>query len=237
MKHESPLSDARLRRLLGGISLIAAPVALLIGTLIHPGLKQNAPAQLALIAQHPGAWRATHLLGLVFVIFSIPVVLALMRLLRGREAALGNVGGALALVGLVGWGAVVAIYGWVFGQAAELHDRGAMTELIHRLTHSSQVLGPTRFLSFGLVLGMACLAVALFRARVVPRWACPLIAAGFVQFAIGGSVAVLPVMAVGAALMSVGLGAVGLTVLRQTDGEWERSAVITGDQSVASAGT
>lgn len=60
-------NGARFRRVVGGISLIGAPVAFLIGTAIHPGLRADGADQLDQLARHPDAWYATHILGLIFV--------------------------------------------------------------------------------------------------------------------------------------------------------------------------
>jgi hypothetical protein len=216
------LSNAsHFRRLTTGLALLGAPIAFLAGTLIHPGLRDSAAAQLELIERHPDAWYVTHLLGVVFVVLLIPGVFGLMHLLRTRETALGHLGGGLALVGLVGWGAVVAIFGFVFWQMGVAGDRGEMAALLERVTETPGSVIPTRGLAFAAALGMVCLAIGLFRAGTVPRWACPVFATGFVQFGIGANNALMPLMIVGTVFMTVGLGAIGIMILRQSDAEWE----------------
>jgi hypothetical protein len=69
-------------------------------------------------------------------------------------------------------------------------------------------------------LGTLLLALALFQARAVPRLFPILLAAGIVaRFALAGFYAGV---IVSDALYSVAFGAIGLSVLRQTDEEWER---------------
>jgi hypothetical protein len=195
----------------GGAALLVGPTAFALGTFIHPGLDTDPAAQLALVAAHPDAWYATHVLGLVFVVAGIPGVLALVHL--ARAGALRHVGAALAMMGLVGWGAVVALYGWVGREAALAGDRSEMAALFERVTETPAAAIPTRGLAVGLLAGMACLAVALLRARAVPRWTC-VFAPGLALFALGARNAVLAPMRIGTVLAALGLGAIGWRILR-----------------------
>ena len=210
---------------MGGLSLIGAPTAFLAGSLIHPGLRSEPDAQLAVIESHPDAWYVTHLFGLAFVALMIPAVVTLMRLLGEQEPRLSDLGGALALSGLVGWAGIVAIFGWVFLQMAQTGDRGEMSALFERVTEEPETLIPTRGLSFLVVAGMLVLAVALHRSRLVPRWSPFLIAIGFVGFAFGADSAERALMIASTTAMTVGLGAVGLTVLGRP--KWQPSAPLS----------
>jgi len=64
----------------------------------------------------------------------------------------------------------------------------------------------------------------LWRARVVPRWAAAGIVLAIVLFIIGdvisggGTIIMLVVLAG----LAISLGAIGWTVLRMSDGDWER---------------
>ena len=206
--------NQRFRRVVCGISLVGAPGALLIGTAIHPGLRVDGPEQLELIARYPGAWYATHGLGLVFVTLMIPAVFALMYLLRDREPFLAHLGGAASLIGLVGWCSIVVIYGFVFWQMGVAGDRAEMAALLDRLTHTPGVLIPTRIAAFGVVGGMICLAGGLLRAHVVPAWSCAAIATGFVQFAVGAQNGLLWLMTLGTISLTAGLGMTAVIMLR-----------------------
>ena len=222
-----PLLENASRRwtIAGGLSLIGAPLAFLTGTLIHPGLRSEPSAQLAVIESHPDAWYATHLLGLVFVVLMVPAVLTLMRLLGEREPRLSGLGGALALIGLVGWAGIVAIFGWVFLQMAQSGDRGEMSALFERVTEEPETVIPTRGLSFLVVAGMLVLAAALYRSRLVPRWSPFLIATGFVGFALGAGSEVKALMVASTTAMTVGLGAIGLTLLGRP--KWQPTAPLS----------
>lgn len=144
----------------------------------------------------------------------IPAVLALMHLLRDREPLLAHLGGALSLIGLVGWCSVVVIYGLVLWQMGVAGDRAEMTALFDRLIQTPGVVIPTRIAAFGVVVGMICLAAGLFRARVVPVWSCPAMAAGLVQFAVGAQNELLWLMTLGTICLTAGLGAIGFIVLQ-----------------------
>jgi len=117
-------------------------------------------------------------------------------------------------VGVVGWCAIVVIYGLVLWQMAIDGDRAEMTALLDRLTETPGVVIPTRIAAFGVVAGVSCLAAGLVRARVIPVWILPATTAGLVQFAVGAQNELEWLMTLGTILATAGLGAIGLIVLR-----------------------
>lgn len=215
------IGDAtRFRRLIGGVALIAAPLAFLAGALIHPGLDPSAGEQLRLIADHPDRWYATHVLGLVFIVLAIPAVFALLNLLHARGIVLGHVGAVLSIVGLVGWTGVVTIYGFVAWQLAKTGDRTRMAELFEELNHTAAVAMPFRIGPMAFALGMLCLAIGLHQANAVRAMPALAIATAPVVFAAGALTSFLPVMVLGTLQMTFGLGSVGLGILRSPDRAW-----------------
>ena len=71
--------------------------------------------------------------------------------------------------------------------------------------------------------GMAILAIGLYRARVVQSTTALCIAAGAALFAAGGGFESEAVGIIGAAVMLVGLGGNGWTVLKESDEDWEHT--------------
>src|SRR3712207_1421121 len=110
----SRLSDSHhFRKTIAGMCMIAAPVLLLVGMVIHPERKDDVGAQLGVVADNMDAWFAAHLILVISLVLAVPAVLGLMHMLREREVALGHVGGGLAMVGLLATTGVVAIDGFV----------------------------------------------------------------------------------------------------------------------------
>lgn len=81
-----------------------------------------------------------------------------------------------------------------------------------------KALGPLILLFLCLGAGLLVLAIGLFVTRAAPRWACAAIGAGGVLL-----VAIVsdPFLATGAALLVLGLGPLGLRLLRQPVSESE----------------
>jgi lysylphosphatidylglycerol synthetase-like protein (DUF2156 family) len=87
-------------------------------------------------------------------------------------------------------------------------------------------------MSFGFAIGMALLAVGLYRARAVQSWmaVCVGVGAILVGFAFGTALNWLAIVA--AAVLVVGLGSIGRMVLRETDEAWEHTPEYEGFRPV-----
>jgi hypothetical protein len=88
------------RRTLTGLSLIAAPLVLLVVWVALPDLPDDPTAMFAAIAANRKCTMAL-LLILSSVLF-LPAVIGLIHLLRDRGVVLGHLGGGLALLGALG---------------------------------------------------------------------------------------------------------------------------------------
>jgi hypothetical protein len=72
------LSDARrFRRLVAGFCLIAAPVVLLVGALVHPTSKDDAAAHIAIVSDNADRYYAAHAILLAGLALFLPAVLGL----------------------------------------------------------------------------------------------------------------------------------------------------------------
>jgi hypothetical protein len=89
-----------------------------------------------------------------------------------------------------------------------------MDELFDDLNHTAAVAMPFRIGPMAFALGMICLAIGLHRARAAKTQSILAIGVGPALFAAGALASFLPVMVIGTALMTLGLGSVGWGLLR-----------------------
>ena len=226
------LSDAHhFRKMVAGACMVVAPVVLLVSMVIHPASSMNEATQVATIADNLDAWYVAHLLALVAIAVMVPALLGLMHMLREREVAFGHVGGGLGMLGLLAFAGIVGIELAMWQMVAGGSTREAVA-LLERLNNTAGIVIPFAFVSFGFALGLACLAVGLYRARVVQSWMAVSVAAGAVLFgfAIGSAMNWLAIVA--SAFLVVGLGAIGRMVLRETDEAWEHTPEYEGFRPV-----
>jgi hypothetical protein len=211
--------------------MVVAPIVLLVAMVIHPASDMDEATQVATIADNLDAWYVAHLLALIAIVVMVPAVLGLMHMLREREVAFGHVGGGLAMLGLFAFTGIVAIELVMWQLAAGGNIREAVA-LLERLNETAGIVIPFVIVSFGFSLGVACLAIGLYRARAVQSWMAVSVAAGAILFgvAIGSAMNWLAIVA--AAFLVVGLGAIGRMVLRETDEAWEHTPEYDGFRPV-----
>jgi len=82
---------------------------------------------------------------------------------------------------------------------------------------------PVYFVGFVGAVGAVVLAYGMYRARAVDWWMALFFAAGIVCINVAFPAGALWLGIVGAALTLVGLGTVGLMVLRESDTDWEHT--------------
>ena len=229
----SRLSDSHhFRKTIAGMCMIAAPLLLLVGMVIHPERKTDVGDQLAVAANHMDAWFAAHLIVAVSLVLAVPAVLGLMHMLREREVAFGHLGGGLAMIGLLATTGVVAIDGFVGWQAAA-SPSSEMTALFERVTETAGVVIPFFLMSLAFTVGMLFLAAGLYRARAVQSWTAAMLAIGSIVFAIGNVMAGDLLSIVGAAVLLVGFVQVGRMVLAESDEDWEHTPEYRGFRPLA----
>jgi hypothetical protein len=222
------------RKTVAGACMVIAPLLLLVGVVIHPERKDDVGAQLAVISGHLDAWYIAYALILASLVLAVPAVLGLMHMLREREVVLGHLGGALGLIGVLALTGLTAIYGFVGWQAAVPGaDHVQMTALFERLTHTAGVVVPFFAMSFAFMLGVAVLALGLYRARAVQSWMAALVVIGVVGLAVSAFVVTSWLAIVAAAFLLVGLGSIGRYVLRESDADWEHTPEYQGFRPLA----
>jgi len=226
------LSDAHhFRKMVAGACMVVAPLVLLVAMVIHPASDMNEATQVATIQDNLGAWYVAHLLALISIAVMVPAVLGLMHMLREREVAFGHVGGGLAMLGLLAFAGIVGMELAMWQMAAGGSTAEAVA-LLERLNNTAGIVIPFAFVSFGFALGLACLAVGLYRARAVQSWMAVSTAAGAILFGFAIGTAMNWLAVVAAASLVVGLGSIGRMVLRETDEAWEHTPEYEGFRPV-----
>ena len=222
------ISDAHhFRKMIAGWCMIFSPVLALAATIVSPQLHTDEAAQLAVVGAHPDRWYLSNLFALAAIVLAVPAVLGLMHMLRERRAAVGHVGGGLALFGLLMLMAQTAV-AMVVWQMVAGGDQAQMAALWDRVNTTTGMFIPFFLGQFAFGLGFLVLAWGLWMARAV-HWTMALcLAAGAVAVNVGFPTASLTLAIIGAAILVVGLGSIGRMVLAETDEDWEHTPEFTG---------
>jgi hypothetical protein len=227
------LSNAHhFRKTVAGTCMVFAPLLALVSGVVQPDPKLDEAQQLAVVAGHMDAWYVAQLIGLVSIVLAVPAVLGLMHMLREREVAWGHIGGGLAMLGLLGYTGIVTM-GLVQWQMAATGNTSQMTDLLHRMNHTTGMLLPFAIGAVAFGVGMVCLAIGLYRARVVQSWMSLAVAVAATCIVVAGFTASAPVFIVGTAFLVVGLGSMGRMVLTESDEDWEHTPEYGGFRPLA----
>lgn len=230
------LSDSHhFRKTVAGVCMVVAPVLALLSFVIAPAIETDAGAQLAAAADDLDTYYASNLIGMVAVVLLVPAVLGLMHMLRERQVAFGHVGGGLALVGLLATAASIGLAFFVWRMA-----RGGVTPaevaLLDDVNEAAGVVLPVYILGFAVGIGLAVLAAGLYLARAVDWWMAAAIGIGALLVNVAFPAGELALAIVGAAVLVVGLGSVGLMVLLEPDTDWEHTPEHGGFRPAAHTG-
>ena len=223
------MNDANnFRRTSAGLSLIAAPLAGLIGGLIFPPLPHDTAGTLANISEHSGRFLVANFLFLVAFALMVPAVLGIMHLLRNHVVALGHIGGGLFLLGSFLHAAVIGYALVQLPIAASGGDKGRIVALTEGTYASTAFLLLLAMMLIPSVLGSLILAIAVWRARVAPLWVAVVIVVGVAtDFVVPDSLNLQPDLYF--AFTLVGFGWIGLKVLRMSDAQWAQASTGTLD--------
>ena len=120
----------------------------------------------------------------------------------------------------------------VMWQLAGDGGTAAAASLLQGLNESAGIVIPFALVLFGFSVGMALLAVGLYRARVVQSWMAICAGVGSILFGVGIATAMNWLAIVAAAFLVVGLGVIGRMVLSETDEAWEHTPEYEGFRPV-----
>lgn len=213
------------RRTLAGLCLIAAPLALAASEGGYALVAVESPDQQhAAIAETPGIWMGATFVGFLAAILFVPAVLGVIHLLKGRGVVLGHIGGALAIVGMLGYAAHQSLF-VLMGEMALMEDqREAVIEISNRLD-DSVAIGVMVMLMFLLsfFVGMLLLTIGAYRGGIAPFWTPVFVFLSILPDFLPYTSEFLDYAGFG--LLFIGLGMIGLKVLRMSDADWERGGV------------
>ena len=216
------ISDfAHFRRTVAALCLAAAPVLFAAAEMLTPQPSGSAAVQLASFAQHRGQLLAGLLCGLASSMLFIPALFGLLQQIRSRGVVYAHIAAVMIIYGLVAdaaLGGVNAMF-WVMTKPGMSH--GAMVSLFNGLEHGSAVPGaPLLAGHYLFAVGVVLLGVAVWRARLAPRWAGILVALfpiSDVALSGAGDISSLISDAIGV----VGFAALGWRLLTAPDASWD----------------
>ncbi len=219
----STLSDPdRFTRVALAASMIGAGVLMIASAIVMPAIKSDEAAQIAVIAQHPARYYLFTILILGSSMLLVPALIGLMRLGAERSRRLANIGGTLSVFGaLVAVGdSMSQLVVWQMG--ARGADRAQMAALLHRFDN---VAGASLVFALGglaVVIGIALLAIALYRSRTAPAWAAAALPVGTVLNIAGFSAGSTGVLILSGVVLLAGLGWIARAILgRDAQGSFE----------------
>ncbi|MEW9549071.1 hypothetical protein [Nonomuraea sp. NPDC050783] len=217
----SPLSDPiRFRRLAAGTCLIAAPLLYVAGVLADPALRLGGEADT--VGVYGRELEQVSLSAAVLHwswVLLVPGVIGMIHLVRRRAVLLGHLAGALALLGVVNFSALMLGDFFYARLERELPPATGAALADRALADPGAVLG-FQIPGFAGLAGLLLLGLALAYDRRVPWWA---------PFAMLAGVLVTPMFWVGTVAGGLaylaGSGVIGLRMIRMTDAEWAAPAV------------
>jgi hypothetical protein len=207
-----------------GACMVAGPALLLVGNALHPvNHKTNESEWVAGIAANRGQWYVAHLLIFIGLPLFVPAIMGIVRIVRARASAWAEGGAALAVFGLLGTEAFVTVEGFVAWHMTRAGaDRGEMVALLERFNEQAATFVPVGLATPLFIVGLAVLAIALLRARVVPA----VLAGVFLLSRLVVAVALVvgdvsgeyqqAVISAGDLLLVLGLGGIGVWLLRNS---------------------
>jgi Domain of unknown function (DUF4386) len=217
------ISDAaHFRRVVAGLCLVIAPLLFAVAEIATPQPSGSAATQLASFSQHRDQLLVGVLCGLASSMCFIPALFGLLHQIRTRGVVYAHLAAALIIYGLVTDTALGGINGmfWVMTKPGMNH--AAMVNLLNGLEqHGSAVLGaPLLAGHYLFAVGMVLLGVAVWRARLTPRWAGILVAlwpVSDVALSSAGDAASL----VSDVIAVAGFAALGWRLLTAPDTSWD----------------
>jgi Domain of unknown function (DUF4386) len=219
------ISDAaHFRRVVAGLCLVAAPLLFAAAEIATPQPSGSAAAQLASFAQHRNLLVVGVLCGLASSMCFIPALFGLLHKIRHRGVVYAHVAAALIIYGLVTQAALggINVMFWVMTKPGMNH--AAMVNLLSGLQQHESAVAAAPLLAghYLFAIGVVLLGVAVWRARLAPRWAGILVAlwpVSDVALSSAGDTASL----VSDAIAVAGFAALGWRMLTTPDPSWDPS--------------
>ena len=210
------------RKMVAGCCMVAGPLFILVAFVVGPDLRTDAGEQMAAIAADLDGTIASALFSLAAVALMLGATLGLMHMLRERMVAYAHVGGAMALLGLVAVAAQFGTFMLAWQMAADGVQATDVAAYDGLISSTAGVIA-LQVLGFVGIAGFVVLAAGLYRAHVVDWWMAACFAVGAVLIALATPFESIALGVVASAILAIGLGSMGMMVLRETDAEWEHT--------------
>jgi hypothetical protein len=216
-----------LRKMLTGACLIAAPAVFIVSESIHPDDSTNGSDEVRTIASGLDRWYTAHVLEVIGFALLIGAVLGLAHLLHERRPGSAVVGGALAIVGIVGLTAGVGAEGLGGYFIVRYASRADAVRAVDAMYDGARLV-PFFAVSLLISVGLVVMAVQLWRTRVVAPWCAIAIIIGSVLLVAGGPTTVQGLVVAGMVALFVGMAPIGYMLLTESDAEWEHTPEFQG---------
>lgn len=216
-----------LRQMLTGACLIAAPAVFIVSEAMHPDDSTNGADEVRTISSGLDRWYTAHVLEVIGFALLIGAVIGLAHLLHERRPGSAVVGGALAIVGIVGLTAGVGAEGIGGYYLVKYGSRADAVRAFDAIYDGARLV-PFFVVSLLISVGLVVMAVQLWRTRVVPGWSAAAIVVGSVLLVAGGPTAVQGVILAGMVALFVGLAPIGYMLLTESDAEWAHTPEFEG---------
>jgi hypothetical protein len=224
------MGELHRRKLFAGIAMIAAPLLVAIAYLIGPSLQRDSAAQMAALADAPGRMNAALIVGLIGLVLFVYAALGLAHLLREERSWMGQIGGLLAVTGLVFIGVMQGAY-IAATEAAQLDVAAAAATFDNVMGNPVMILAIAG--SVAVAVGFVVLAIGLLLARTAPMWSAVLLGVGSIVQWFGISFASTPLTILGFGLVFVGLAPLGYGLIAEPDEAWEHPVHFEGFRPTA----
>jgi hypothetical protein len=160
MAHSSSPRDYR--TLISAVSLVAGPLIISIGDLLHPEERMAPPEQMAILVADASRWYTAHLLLFIGMMLFIPGLLALAALTEARKPAVGYAARILVLIGTAAISSVFVGEMLIGRFVLDGADPAAATDLLESMFSGLLLaaIGPAMLAFF---VGTAAFAISLMR--------------------------------------------------------------------------
>jgi hypothetical protein len=165
------------RTLVAAASLVAGPLLMTIGDLLHPEERMAPVEQIAILVDDASRWYLAHLLLFAGMMVFIPGLLALAALTAARQPAVGYMARILMLVGVAAFASVFVGEMLVGRFVLDGADPAAAAALLGGM-FSGPILAAVGPAMLAFFVGTVAFAVPLMRIGGTLRWAAALILVG-----------------------------------------------------------
>lgn len=226
-----PTGELHRRKLFAGIAMILAPLLVGIAYMVGPAMRRDTAERLTEMAAAPGRFDFAMIVGLSGLVLFVFTAFALVHLLREERPLLGDVGGVLAVTGLVLIGVIQGSY-VVGAEAAQLDVAGAA--VVAERVMDNPVMIVAFVGSIATAIGLLMLAYGLLQSRTAPTWSAGLLGIGSIVQWLGIAFASTPITVAGFVILFLALAPLGMGLITEPDEAWEHPPHFEGFRPVTS---